>query len=108
MLFDLRFIAHWGVSTEGGTPSRICKITPTYNENTVPFFVTNTFDISSRYTDLIPALKDFTTEQQSLGGDLFSLVWGNDAATHNGINVAFLGSHGQVSSVVVIDVIEAE
>lgn len=108
LIYDLRFHAQWGVSSAQGYPIRVCKVSPTYSENTVPVLATNTDDFIARYSDLIPALEALTTQQLSLGGDLISLVWRTETAPLMELNVAVLGGRGQVSNVVVTAGFEAE
>lgn len=109
LIYDLRFVAHWGVSSDFENSARVCLVQPTYNDGTVPLFATDTTDLIQRYTNRVSQLGALTTDQVAMGGDLTTFVW-QDADTDGttGLRVALLAGRGAVSNVVVIADITTE
>jgi|GEM_PF-4881235 len=108
VLYDLRFVAHWGISTDRGISTRVCKVSPTHHESTVPVFVTNTNDITVRLRNHIADLQNLISENIQLGGDVLSLGWRSDDSALSHQRIGLLAGPGQVSNVVVTAVIEVE
>lgn len=102
IIYDLRFVAQWGVSTGFEHPVRVCKVSPTYSENTVPTFQTNTDDFNHRFAALLPTLQTLSAQNFAIGGGQMALGWLTpDGGETDDLQVSVLASEGQVSNVVV-------
>ncbi len=108
LIFDLRFIAHWGVSTDDQASRRVCKVLPTYGDATVPFFSTNTNDLTARLPRHIPMLGSLTAENNQLGGDVVTYGWRAAAGDDTDLQVVLLAGPAQVSNVVVTAIVDAQ
>lgn len=102
LIYDLRFMAQWGETEDADGPVRVCRVDPTYGENTVAAFEVDPDGFVERYTDVLSVDEPLIPQADAVTTGPTVFGWyGGDRPQDEGLRVVFGVSPGLVSSVLV-------